>query len=334
MSPFGSLSQLAGAVKWYAGRCGSARSSAGGPVAVVSDKDIGNLQSFLKILEQIEDLSLEGYVQRRYCLIADDEFRVAYQRPGDPDALPLTAAKCVRVAVQVAILQPDESERVARDRARLGTPGNLVVDEGLRHQVHHSHPWIQGRIRVLEDHVEVPSSCAQRITLQPREIGPAGTVHPEQDLPARGLDRAHDHPTHRRLAGSGLADERQRLARIHIEVDIVHGAHLTDDAPQKSLRDLEVLGEAMNGEDALVVGGVRWSSTHPLAPFRRCGGNTGRSAQALAPSGPAPPGHRSLASQTGSGRRTDTARVDRSVWEPTLQCPRADPCGALGVGSS
>ena len=58
---------------------------------IVGDKKVSEMLLFLQIQKQIDDLGLDGNVQRRDRLIADDELRVQSQRPGDADALPLPA---------------------------------------------------------------------------------------------------------------------------------------------------------------------------------------------------------------------------------------------------
>ena len=52
----------------------------------------------LELLKHIDDLGLDGDVQRGDGLVADDEVRVDRQGPGDADALALAAGKLVGVA--------------------------------------------------------------------------------------------------------------------------------------------------------------------------------------------------------------------------------------------
>ena len=52
---------------------------------VVGDEDIGEPQLFLKLLQQIQDLGLNGDIQGRDRLVADDELGLHGQRPGDAD---------------------------------------------------------------------------------------------------------------------------------------------------------------------------------------------------------------------------------------------------------
>ena len=54
---------------------------------VVGDEEVGDLLLRLELDEQVEDRRLDGDVERRGRLVADDELRVAGKRPGDREAL-------------------------------------------------------------------------------------------------------------------------------------------------------------------------------------------------------------------------------------------------------
>ncbi len=53
----------------------------------------------LQVHQQVEDLRLNGHVQRRDRLVADDELRIERQRAGDADALAAAAVQLVRIGV-------------------------------------------------------------------------------------------------------------------------------------------------------------------------------------------------------------------------------------------
>src|SRR4051794_9440510 len=68
---------------------------------VVRDEDVGQAEFVLKVVEQVDDLRLDRYVERRDRLVAEDQLRFEGQSPGDPDPLPLPAGEFMRVAVVV-----------------------------------------------------------------------------------------------------------------------------------------------------------------------------------------------------------------------------------------
>ena len=73
----------------------------------MGDEEIRQLHLFLKIYQQVHDLSLHGDIQSRDCFIADDEFRIHCERTGKADSLALTAGEFMREAVGMLGMQAD-----------------------------------------------------------------------------------------------------------------------------------------------------------------------------------------------------------------------------------
>jgi hypothetical protein len=82
------------------------------------------------------------------------------------------------------------------------------------------------------------------------------------DAALRGVGEAHDRAAERRLAAARLADDAERLTRLHREVDAVHGAHEADRALEEPRLDREVLLEVGDLEDRAVGGAVRRRHGH------------------------------------------------------------------------
>ena len=68
---------------------------------VMRDEQVGQLQVLLQLLQQVDDLGLDGDVERRDRLVADDEVGRGGERAGDADPLPLAAGELVRIAVAI-----------------------------------------------------------------------------------------------------------------------------------------------------------------------------------------------------------------------------------------
>ena len=58
---------------------------------VMGDQDHGHAQLGLQTLQQLQNLRLDGDIQRRCRLVRDQNFRFVGQRHGDHHALPLAA---------------------------------------------------------------------------------------------------------------------------------------------------------------------------------------------------------------------------------------------------
>ena len=63
---------------------------------IVRDQQHGHAALALQRLQQLEDLRLDGDVERGGRLVGDQQVRLVGQRHGDHDALALTAGKLVR----------------------------------------------------------------------------------------------------------------------------------------------------------------------------------------------------------------------------------------------
>ncbi|KAG1079180.1 hypothetical protein G6F40_016419 [Rhizopus arrhizus] len=72
----------------------------GDDAQVVRDQHDGRAQAGLDVAQQVQDLRLDGDVQRGRGFVGDQDLRVAGQRHGDQDALALAAGELVRQAVQ------------------------------------------------------------------------------------------------------------------------------------------------------------------------------------------------------------------------------------------
>ena len=68
--------------------------------------------------QQVEDLRLDGDVERGDRLVADDELRLEGERAGDADALALAAGEFVRVAVMWSGVEARPARQSAATRSR------------------------------------------------------------------------------------------------------------------------------------------------------------------------------------------------------------------------
>jgi len=76
-----------------------------GDEALVGDEEQREAKLLLQILQQVDDLRLNRDVERRDRLVADDQFGLGRERPGDADALALTAGELVRITIAVLRIQ-------------------------------------------------------------------------------------------------------------------------------------------------------------------------------------------------------------------------------------
>ena len=70
---------------------------------VVRDEQIGQPHRLLQILKQVDNLCLDGHVERRYGLVTYDQTGIDRQRAGDANSLALTAREFVGISFVVII---------------------------------------------------------------------------------------------------------------------------------------------------------------------------------------------------------------------------------------
>ena len=85
---------------------------------VVRDEQVREPEPLLQVLEQVHDAGLDRHVERRHRLVEHEQRRVERERPGDADALALTARELVRVAVARAPGSARRARSSSSTRAR------------------------------------------------------------------------------------------------------------------------------------------------------------------------------------------------------------------------
>ena len=70
---------------------------------VVGDEDDRGAERVLQLAHQVEDLGLDGHVERRGRLVGDEHLGIARQRHGDHDALAHAARELVRIGVRAPL---------------------------------------------------------------------------------------------------------------------------------------------------------------------------------------------------------------------------------------
>ena len=182
----------------------------------------------LQVGEQLQDLRLDGDVERGRRLVGDQQLRRAGERHRDHDALAHAAGELVRVGVEALRRGGDAHELHQLERPRLRAAGALMprcCDERLRDLEADRQHRVEARHRLLEDHADArrraspacrprrPPSCRPpSTTMRPAEMRPmpAGSS-PMIDSAVRLLPQP-DSPT---SASVSLA--------AHLEADVAHG---------------------------------------------------------------------------------------------------------------
>jgi hypothetical protein len=194
---------------------------------VVGDHDHRHPQLLLEPLDDLEDLRLDGHVERGGGLVGDQQARLVDQRHGDHRPLAHAAGELVRVVVQppARVGDADHVEHLRRALAALLLARAVVGAVGLHQLLAHGVVRMHRRQRVLEDHRDVVA--AQR----PQALVAHGedVVAVEADLAAQRrvarAGQAHHREARDALPGARFAHDAQRPALLDAERHAVDGVH-------------------------------------------------------------------------------------------------------------
>jgi len=205
---------------------------------VVGDEQIGKAHLILQILEHVDDLRLNGHVQRGYGLVADDELGVDSKGAGNSHALTLAARKLMGVAVGVLGVQAYKTEKLNYPvLALLVVRGKMMDVYGFANDVANGHARIKTRVRILKNdlhlapvrqhfngclcaHFQCPVLICKRSSVFPAKRHVTAV---EQNLAViydsslRRLIQSEKRSPCRRLAAAGLTDESQCFLSVDVK---------------------------------------------------------------------------------------------------------------------
>ena len=185
---------------------------------VVRDHHVGQAVRGLQPLHQVEHLRPDRHVERADRLVGHDELRVQGERPGQADALPLTAGKLMRIALdrvpgQSHLAEQLEDAVLLRPLAAEALHGERLCDDRAD-----PHPRVERRVRILEHELQVAALAPEFAAMQ------AGHVHAAEGDSARvRLLQRHDHLADRGFAAPRLSHQAERRAGGHRERHIRDG---------------------------------------------------------------------------------------------------------------
>ena len=199
---------------------------------IVGDEQHGVAEFLLQVPYERQDLRLDGHVEGRGRLVADQYLGVAYERHGDHHALSHAPGELERIHADapVDVVDPDPLEHLRGFLPRLFAADLAMAEDGLRDLVAHRVDRRQGGHRLLEDHADETAAQFLKPRIALAEGGDLERIHAHRrevdgaahDPPGR-LDQAHDAIGRHRFAGPGLADDGGDLAARHVEAHVHQG---------------------------------------------------------------------------------------------------------------
>jgi hypothetical protein len=155
----------------------------------------------------------------------------------------------------VLAAEADDLEELANPKLRLPRARDLVDGERLPDDLLDRLAGVQGRVRVLEDHLHLSAHRSELPVRELRDVLPL-----EADRAGRRVDEPKHQPRGRRLSAPGLADDAERLALVHGERHVLDGMHACPSAREDSLAYGKLLRDVLEFDDRLSC------RAHPAAP--------------------------------------------------------------------
>ena len=145
----------------------------GDDAEIVGDQDDGGADAVLEVAHQVQDLRLDGHVERRGRLVGDQELRIAGERHGDHHALAHAAGELVRIFAHAALRLGDADQGEHLDRALLGrVPVEPLMQlQRLADLPADGQHRIEARHRLLEDHADLVAADVAHRALRRASAG-------------------------------------------------------------------------------------------------------------------------------------------------------------------
>ena len=200
---------------------------------VVGDEQDTRCRAVLQVLHQVHHLRLDRDVERRHRLVGDHQSRLGGESARDADALALPARELVWIAERLIGGEPDFLEQPRHALGALvGAQVGTMHRERLGHDVAQRPAWIERRVGVLVDHLDLGADRSHGPAIERHQVDVLTRATAKVDRARGHLDQAQDALGDGGLAASRLADQSQRLALLDGERDTVDRLDLTR-APQQ-----------------------------------------------------------------------------------------------------
>ena len=184
---------------------------------VVGDEQVGEIEGFLEVFEEVDDLSLYGYVEGGDGFVGNDEFGVEREGAGNADALALSPGKGMGISPQVIGTQAHADEQLLDAVFEFRSRCDLVDDEGFGNNVEDGHARVERREGILEDVLQFSPQVAHVFFAEAAQVELLAVVM-EDDFAVGGFYQANDGPSGCGLTATRFSDQAEGFAPVQGEV--------------------------------------------------------------------------------------------------------------------
>ena len=217
---------------------------------IVRDEDHGESQGGAQVEQQLQDLGLDRDVEGGEGLVGDQQFGFQGERARDPDALPLAAGELPGILVSIAGAQSHLGEQLRDPASPLPRRPDPVDVEDFQQGLGDGLARVEGRVRVLEDHLNPPAVGEELAFGDLHQVDPV-----EAHLAPVGIVEAQDAAAERALSAPRFPHQAQRVPPPEGERDAVDRAHRLRPPAQRrveeGVREGKVLDEVADLQQRL-----------------------------------------------------------------------------------
>ena len=177
----------------------------------------------MQLFEQVQNLRLNGNVQRGNRLVANDDFGVHRQSAGNADTLTTAAVQLMRIDIGIALSQTNGTHQLqSAFFNRFPAFDQLMLDNRLADKLHNGFTRVQRGERILEHHLHLLAQRAHFLTAQLGDI-----VALKDDFAAGGLNQLQNAASGGGFTAAGFAYDTQSFAFLQSKAYTVDSVQLT-----------------------------------------------------------------------------------------------------------
>ena len=186
---------------------------------IVADQQDRHAEFRVQAPADVENLRLDGNVQRSRRLVGDQQLRGGDQRRRDGGALAHSARELVRIAPHrlVHIRHAHATQALAHQFACLPPARLAVQQQWLGDLRPDPHDRVQRRQRILEDHADVLAAQLRQSPAARADQLLSVELHRASGHPCAGREQAVDGVHRHALARPGFPEQSEDLARTHLQ---------------------------------------------------------------------------------------------------------------------
>ena len=175
---------------------------------IMGNHDVGKLKLLLQCLQKVDHLRLDRDIQGADGFVSDDQLWPHRQGPGNADSLPLTSRELVGVSRHVICLETHGTEEFSDPISPFRSSRQVVNPDRLTDDLLDAHPRVEGRVRVLKDHLDPGPKMSQFLAGHACNI-----LSLKFYLPRGRIVKPDETSSHGRLPAAGLTHQSQRFSQ-------------------------------------------------------------------------------------------------------------------------